>query len=224
MFILQCVARTTAIWSVQKCNVWRKRMSVMEKKIVPMHWTNIAVSPVAFWHFLLFLSWGRPQSVGLTFVLFPGFPASVSKACFLCGDGTCIVPKQPLYSVEYGKKWWWLCDGWNHCQDGTDERMGKSRFLTLFFSAKIGSEKNSSAVYLFIYLFQMSVCFWRRAQMQYFSAKQQSAFTRITPLHYWRHSFVMECSIALIMKTKSTRSAKESQVYTKNFIFKKEVQ
>ncbi len=56
-------------------------------------------------------------------IFLSGFDSS--EPCLMCIDNNCISPKQSLYSVEYGKKWWWLCDQWNHCPDGTDERMGR---------------------------------------------------------------------------------------------------
>ena len=48
-----------------------------------------------------------------------------SPVCFLCDNGKCIQPSLPVYNVERGMKWWWLCDGYKHCADGTDEAPGK---------------------------------------------------------------------------------------------------
>ena len=55
-----------------------------------------------------------------------------TPSCFLCDDGACIEPTLPVYSIELGKKWWWLCDNYNHCKDGTDERPGKNVINTHF--------------------------------------------------------------------------------------------
>ena len=59
-----------------------------------------------------------------------GFSSTHSESCFLCMDNSCIFPKQPISSMDHGKKWWWVCDNWSHCRDGTDERMGNhSNFI-----------------------------------------------------------------------------------------------
>ncbi|XP_041376751.1 suppressor of tumorigenicity 14 protein homolog [Gigantopelta aegis] len=42
--------------------------------------------------------------------------------CFRCKDGTCINPQLQRYHANWGVKLWYLCDGYSHCPDGTDER------------------------------------------------------------------------------------------------------
>ncbi|XP_022343630.2 uncharacterized protein LOC111136804 [Crassostrea virginica] len=43
-------------------------------------------------------------------------------ACFECADGHCINPVLPIYDEDFEKPLSFLCDGYNHCADGTDER------------------------------------------------------------------------------------------------------
>lgn len=43
-------------------------------------------------------------------------------ACFECADGRCINPVLPVYDEDFEKPLSFLCDGYNHCADGTDER------------------------------------------------------------------------------------------------------
>ncbi|KAL8564606.1 hypothetical protein ACOMHN_032162 [Nucella lapillus] len=43
-------------------------------------------------------------------------------ACFLCRDGTCILPRLPRYDYRWGVWLWYLCDGVPHCPDGWDEQ------------------------------------------------------------------------------------------------------
>ncbi|XP_064641299.1 uncharacterized protein LOC135496094 isoform X2 [Lineus longissimus] len=52
-----------------------------------------------------------------------------SPGCFLCEDGNCIGPKKPFYAFDADKPLWWLCDGYSHCNDGTDERADVCRRL-----------------------------------------------------------------------------------------------
>ncbi|KAK3086330.1 hypothetical protein FSP39_016952 [Pinctada imbricata] len=42
--------------------------------------------------------------------------------CFMCADGNCINPVQPIYSLDRDKPLNYICDGFRHCLDGTDER------------------------------------------------------------------------------------------------------
>jgi len=52
----------------------------------------------------------------------PSSASGTLSACFLCGDGECVQPSFPSYgSGMSDRHWWWLCDGYAHCQDGTDE-------------------------------------------------------------------------------------------------------
>ncbi|ESO82252.1 hypothetical protein LOTGIDRAFT_237075 [Lottia gigantea] len=44
------------------------------------------------------------------------------NSCFYCFDGTCINPVLPRYHDNWGKELWYLCDEYQHCHDGTDER------------------------------------------------------------------------------------------------------
>ncbi|XP_048752348.1 low-density lipoprotein receptor 1-like [Ostrea edulis] len=43
-------------------------------------------------------------------------------ACFECADGRCINPVLPVYDEDFEKPLSFLCDGYRHCKDGTDER------------------------------------------------------------------------------------------------------
>ncbi|CAH1778756.1 unnamed protein product, partial [Owenia fusiformis] len=51
-----------------------------------------------------------------------GLTTSQEEPCFMCKDGACIKPRLLRYSVDWGRSYWWLCDGFKHCSDGTDER------------------------------------------------------------------------------------------------------
>ncbi|XP_076470106.1 uncharacterized protein LOC143300375 [Babylonia areolata] len=44
------------------------------------------------------------------------------STCFLCRDGTCILPRLPRYDYKWGMWLWYLCDGVPHCPDGWDEQ------------------------------------------------------------------------------------------------------
>ena len=44
------------------------------------------------------------------------------SACFLCRDGTCILPRVPPYDWRQDVWLWYLCDGVSHCPDAWDEQ------------------------------------------------------------------------------------------------------
>ncbi|XP_070574445.1 suppressor of tumorigenicity 14 protein-like [Ptychodera flava] len=43
------------------------------------------------------------------------------ETCLQCYDGTCIAPFLSPYDKNYGLDYWWFCDEYDHCKDGTDE-------------------------------------------------------------------------------------------------------
>ncbi|CAG5126879.1 unnamed protein product [Candidula unifasciata] len=52
-----------------------------------------------------------------------------AELCFRCGDGTCILPRLPRYDASYGRVLWYMCDGFSHCPDASDERQDICRGL-----------------------------------------------------------------------------------------------
>lgn len=97
----------------------------------------------------MYISVSSPSSNGV-----PDKPA-----CFECADGRCINPVLPVYDEDFERPLSFLCDGYNHCADGTDERKGiiygkqlpntsclqkshiNSHLITLYFILSISSSQ-----------------------------------------------------------------------------------
>lgn len=61
-----------------------------------------------------------------------------SRYSFTCKDGTLIAPKKHRFQENRDGHFWWLCDNFQHCQDGTDESEGSSsNYLTDNISNRI---------------------------------------------------------------------------------------
>lgn len=72
-------------------------------------------------------------------------------ACFECADGHCINPVLPIYDEDFEKPLSFLCDGYNHCADGTDERKGSPLWYKYYQTCSQHSSKKSLKITQILY-------------------------------------------------------------------------